>query len=89
MSDQPPQADPAAAFSRMADKIRHNAENGFAGAFVIVPPGDGPAIEVLILEPASNEAVIWGQIKARIEMRLADIEDAQRRGQTGWGMNPR
>jgi hypothetical protein len=75
-------------FARMAAKIIHNADNGFAGAFVIVPPS-GDAIEVLILEPDSNEAVIWGQIKARIEMKLADIDDAQRRGRDGWGITPR
>lgn len=88
MSDAPEKPDMAEPFSRMANKIRHNAAEGFAGAFVIMPPSGEP-IEVLILEPAANEAVIWGQIKARIEMKLADLEDAQRRGQSGWGMNPR
>ena len=85
MSDKPPLPDMAEPFARMAAKIRHNADNGFAGAFVIMPPSGEP-IEVLILEPVTNEAVIWGQIKARIEMKLADIEDIQRR-QTGsvWG----
>lgn len=72
----------------MAAKISHNAANGFAGAFVIMPPSGEP-IEVLILEPAANEAVIWGQIKARIEMKLADLEDQQRRGQAGWGLPQR
>jgi hypothetical protein len=88
VSDESPKIDMAEPFARMANKIRHNAEHGFAGAFVIMPPS-GESIEVLILEPASNEAVIWGQIKARIEMRLADLEDQQRRGQAGWGMAPR
>lgn len=72
----------------MAAKISHNEANGFAGAFVIMPPSGEP-IEVLILEPAANEAVIWGQIKARIEMKLADLEDQQRRGQSGWGLPQR
>jgi hypothetical protein len=83
MSDQTPKPDMAEPFSRMATKIRHNDVADFAGAFVIVPPS-GESIEVLILEPGTNEAVIWGQIKARIEMRLADIEDQQRRGASGW-----
>jgi hypothetical protein len=76
----------AAPFARMANRIRHNEQfsaDNFAGAFVIMPPSGDP-IEVLILEPAANEAVIWGQIKARIEMKLADLEDQQRRGQSGW-----
>jgi hypothetical protein len=89
MSDTPEPRDNAEPFSRMANRIRHNVTEGFAGAFVIVPPGGGDPIEVLILEAAANEAVIWGQIKARIEMKLADIEDQQRRTQSGWGMNPR
>lgn len=88
MSDAPEKPDMAEPFTRMANKVRHNVDNGFAGAFVIVPPTGDP-IEVLILEVDANEAVIWGQIKARIEMKLADLEDAQRRGQSGWGMNPR
>jgi hypothetical protein len=80
--------DNAEPFSKMANRIRHNVAEGFAGAFVIVPPAGDP-IEVLILEADANEAVIWGQIKARIEMKLADLEDVQRRSQSGWGMNPR
>lgn len=84
MSDAPAKPDNAEPFARMANKIRHNVADHFAGAFVIMPP-TGEPIEVLILEPAANEAVIWGQIKARIEMKLADLEDAQRRGQSGWG----
>ena len=88
MSDAPEKPDNAAPFARMASKIKHNVSNGFAGAFVIVPPVGDP-VEVLILEADANEAVIWGQIKARIEMKLADLEDAQRRSQSGWGMNPR
>lgn len=85
MSDAPTKPDMAEPFSRMAAKIRHNAEDQFAGAFVIMPPSGEP-IEVLILEPNTNEAVIWGQIKARIEMKLADLDDLQRRSQSNsWG----
>jgi hypothetical protein len=93
MSDEPEKPDNAedkfaTPFARMAARITHNAAEGFAGAFVIMPPTGDP-IEVLILEPAANEAVIWGQIKARIEMKLADLDDAQRRSQAGWGMGQR
>ena len=56
MSDQPEKPDMAGPFDRMADRIRLNIEHGFAGAFVIMPPS-GEAIEVLILEPAANEAI--------------------------------
>lgn len=87
MSDAPQKPDHAAPFDSMAAKVRHNAENGFAGAFVIVPPVSDMAsdpVEVLFLDASPNPAAFWGQIKARIDIVLVEIEERQRR-QQGFG----
>lgn len=80
MSDSPNYGAP---FAAMAEKVQQNANNGFAGAFVIVPH-EGDPIEVLILDERPNPAVLWAQVKARIDYVLAELEDMQRRRAGGW-----
>jgi hypothetical protein len=76
----------AASFRRVADKIDLNAGNGFGGAFVIVAP-DGLTMDALLLDndDAKNPAMFWGLLKARAEVAIAEIDDAQRRGGFGGG----
>lgn len=71
---------PDAPFSKMAERIAHNAGSTFGGAFVIVPPGlDAVPVEILFLDPNPNPAQFWGTIQAKAQMALADLEERQRR----------
>lgn len=77
----------AAPFSDMATRIGHNAGSEFGGAVVIVPPGDGPVIEMLLLNKVDDrtEAAFWSLLKARTDMVLADIQDRERQAASGFG----
>jgi hypothetical protein len=80
-------SDNAAPFRTMAAKIDLNRDNGFAGAFVIVPPAqDGAGSEpqaALILDESHDEAVFWSMIMTKCQIALKDIEDRERQGQFG------
>ena len=84
MSDLPaetPQWSIAADLLRaMADKIDMNAKNGFAGAAVIIPPS-GNCISSLILDKNADLALFWSSIQTRLQIALAEIEEANRQGQ--------
>lgn len=82
MSDVPttPEADYAAPFRRVADKIDLNRDNGFGGAFVIVPPEGAPQ-DMLLLDNAQNPAMFWSLLKTRAEIALVEIEAHERGGQ--------
>jgi hypothetical protein len=72
------------AFRRMADKIDHNEGGGFGGAYVIVAPGDGKTFDLLMLDSAASPAMFWHSLQTRVQIALADIDDAER----GGGMVP-
>lgn len=71
----------SAPFKAMADQIDHNADGGFAGAFVIVEPG-GEVKQMLLLNPSADPAIFWGAVKTIVDMALADLAQAQQ-GQYG------
>jgi hypothetical protein len=75
--------DPAARFTDMARKITENANNGFSGAFVIIPP-DGNAIDLLYLAGQTDAAVFWSTAKTMIEIEIGKIQDRDRQRTTGW-----
>lgn len=81
-----PSADYAATFRSVADKIDLNASNGFAGAFVIAPPGAEPK-ELLLLNNVSDPAMFWSLVKSTAEMAMMEIEreEAQRQQSGGYG----
>lgn len=80
----------AALFRKMADDIMHNAENGFGGAFVIVPPsGGGNPISVLMLDSANDAAQFWGLIGPKAQMALQDLVNQTRNGQAGQAFRTR
>lgn len=56
-------------FRAMADSIDLNAAKPFGGAVVIIPPGDGPPIEILTLDSREDGLQFYTNIKT-----LADIE---------------
>lgn len=86
MSDAPPvePKDNAAPFCEMAEKINLNIANGFGGAFVVVSP-DGTILSTLLLDNAQDPAMLWGTVKTRAEIALAEMEADSRQDNMGFG----
>ena len=81
--------EPAAAFTRMAERIKHNSGQPFGGAVVIYPPANGGApVEFLLLDDHADIAQFWATAQARIKMEVEDL-DAKSRGQQGFPMRAR
>lgn len=60
--------EPAKPFEEMvADIIRVDPEK-FAGAVVVVPPGDGEPIAFLTTDPKPNIVQFWSTVKNRIDV---------------------
>ncbi len=81
----PPKKTPAERFREIADRIdlnTGNARSGFGGAFLIVPP-DGVPAEAVLITDASDVAMFWGLVKAKMDIALAELDQAQRQG--GYG----
>lgn len=74
--------DTAAKFAGMAERIRHNAEAQFGGAFVIVDPS-GDALETLVLDATSDAAQFYMVLQTRITNKLKEIEEKERLTQFG------
>lgn len=68
----------ANAFRTMADKIERNAADTFGGAVVIVPPGGGDPVHLLILDSQQDLAMFWGNLKAKCDIALATIDNVAR-----------
>ena len=62
-------ADP---FTKMAERIEHNEDAKFGGACVLVPPGGGKALELLMLDTAEDEGQFWGTILTRIQNAIQE-----------------
>jgi len=54
----------------MAERITHNADAKFGGACVLVPPGTGKPVELLVLDAAEDEGQFWATILTRIQMAM-------------------
>lgn len=66
-------------FQAMADRIRHNADQKFGGAFVVVPPdGQGDTLEVLILDTKMEPAQFWSTLKTKCDMALSELDTRAR-----------
>lgn len=65
-------------FTDMADRIDLNAEQGFGGAFVIMPPGDDavPCV-MLLLDNSGNPAVFWGSVMTRCQIALEELKQKE------------
>lgn len=75
---QPP-VDTHVPFTEMAERIGKNAPEDFAGAFVIVTP-DGKSKSTLLLDNSQSAAAFWGLLQSVAEIALAEINDAERLG---------
>lgn len=82
MNDQsvePKVLTPAEILRLWADKIERNAEEDFAGAFVILPP-TGDAIASLFIDPERDLSTFFTLIKTRIDTAVDELNDKQRQG---------
>ena len=69
-------------FTKMAARIAHNEDANFGGACVIVPPGGGKAIELVMLDSAADEGQFWSTILTRIQMAIAESDKKLQQGRT-------
>ncbi len=87
-------SDPAKPLSQpfvdMADRIDLNSEQGFGGAFVIVPPGEEPKPRVLLmLDNAGNPAMFWAALQTTAQLALQELQNEEEaRGGGFMGMRP-
>lgn len=75
-----PTIDHGSPFETMAARIRKNADEGFAGAFVVVAP-DGESIENLFLNNTGDPVIFWSNLKTIAEMTINDLENKAKAGQ--------
>jgi hypothetical protein len=81
ITDRPSDIDALATpFEAMATQVRHNGHASFGGAFVIVPPvaGGTEPIVTLVLDPKQDPILFWSSVKSKIEMVLAQLDEAAR-----------
>ena len=86
MSDAPPrEKSPDEYFEGMARRIVVNTHSDFAGAFVVCVPGIEP-MEMLLLNPDPNPAILLSTLKTMIEMKMSELQDkaSNQRGRGGW-----
>lgn len=75
-------------FEDMASRIVTNMGEGFGGAFVIVPPGEGDFAlpkHVLILDGQQNPAAFWSMLQTTCQVALQEIERAASRQHSAFG----
>jgi hypothetical protein len=76
-------SDRSTPFTDMAARIDLNAEEGFGGAFVIVPPGEEPKPRVLLmLDNAESPAMFWAALQTTAQIALQELakEEEQNAG---------
>jgi hypothetical protein len=73
-------------FTEMAARILLNEDQGFGGAFVIVPPGEEPKPRVmLMLDNAENPAMFWSSLQTVCGIALKELEQEETQA-AGFGM---
>lgn len=85
--DTPTQMQTAAVpFQRMADRILHNKDEAFGGAFVVVAPGEEPiVIQSLFLNDGATPGMFWAALKTIVEQQLIQVDAQERQLQAGFG----
>lgn len=81
MTDEP---DNSQAFREMATRIDLNKREGFSGAAVLVPPGDGKRMEMLLLRNEGDPAMFWHLVKTHAEIAIQEAAAAEQQ-QAQWG----
>lgn len=60
-------------FRAMADAIDHNEGKPFGGAVVAIPPGDGPAIDILVFDSREDALQFYTTIKTMAEVAYNEL----------------
>jgi hypothetical protein len=68
-------------FRAMAERIERQAEGDFAGAMLLVPPGEGEPLQVLLADPEQKPEHFWNIAKVRVDIALGNLVDEQRRAE--------
>jgi hypothetical protein len=66
----------------MATQISHNNDSTFGGAVVIVPPGDGKPVELLMLDAQGDEGQFWATILTRIQVAINENDQKKQVNRT-------
>jgi hypothetical protein len=69
----------------MAARIRGINQAEFAGAIVVVPPGDGEPIAFLTADPKPDLIQFWATVRTRVEVRATEAMQAAANQQDPWG----
>lgn len=73
-------------FLDMAARIELNADQGYGGAFVIMPPGEEVEAHVmLMLDNAQDPAVFWATLQTRATLALQALQQKEEQA-GGFGM---
>ena len=75
--------DPAEFFTDMANRIGRINGQEFAGAAVIVPPGGGDPITLLLVDPKQDIVQFFATVKSRVEIVTGAVMEAARDQQSG------
>lgn len=79
MSEEEKPPTDAERFANMAERIEHNKESTFGGAFVIVIPGGLVApLESLILDTQGDPAQFLMLLQAKIAQIMEDLKTRER-----------
>jgi hypothetical protein len=71
----------------MAARIELNAEQGFGGAFVIVPPGEDVKPHVLLmLNNSDSPAMFWASLQTTCQLALQELADQEQQAGAFGGM---
>jgi hypothetical protein len=73
---------------KMADTIEKNQDQTFGGVAVIIPPKDGPSIEILSLDNREDGMLFYSNIKTMAERAFEDLVAEEKKRQA-YGYGPR
>jgi len=66
----------------MDQRIQRSINDPFGGACVIVPPGGGKPVELLMLDTAEDEGQFWATIMTRIQMAINENDQKKQVNRT-------
>lgn len=67
-------------FREMAERIDRATEAEFAGAMLLVPPGESEPLTMLLVDPQQKPEIFWFAAKNRVDTEAdAFISEMQRR----------
>ena len=70
--------DPSDHFVRMAERITRNWSDDFGGAMLVVPPGGGDPIEILLIDPTKDLARFWAAVQGAVTVAAREFEERAR-----------